>query len=66
MFRSWGADLINMTTCPEATLAKEAGLLYAAFAMSTGELLSYHPDELTPPAPEGKTFTSSFVLHFLF
>jgi len=36
MFRSWGADLINMTTCPEATLAKEAGLLYAAFAMSTG------------------------------
>eukprot|EP00035_Acanthoeca_spectabilis_P000075 m.70703 g.70703 ORF g.70703 m.70703 type:complete len:291 (-) comp10029_c0_seq2:92-964(-) len=35
MFRSWGADLINMTTCPEAALAKELGLLYAAFAMST-------------------------------
>lgn len=24
-----------MTTCPEAALAKELGLLYAAFAMST-------------------------------
>mmetsp|Transcript_36596 Transcript_36596/g.95832 ORF Transcript_36596/g.95832 Transcript_36596/m.95832 type:complete len:290 (-) Transcript_36596:111-980(-) len=35
MFRSWGADLINMTTCPEALLAKELGLLYGAFAMST-------------------------------
>jgi 5'-methylthioadenosine phosphorylase len=30
-----GADLINMTTCPEAALAKELGLLYGAFAMST-------------------------------
>ena len=35
MFRQWGATVINMTTCPEAALAKEAGLLYAAIAMST-------------------------------
>lgn len=35
MFRSWGADLINMTTCPEVALAGEAGLPYAAVALST-------------------------------
>eukprot|EP00126_Sphaerothecum_destruens_P013100 Sdes_comp22419_c0_seq1m20874 len=35
MFRAWGADVINMTTCPEAALANEAGLLYASIAMAT-------------------------------
>ena len=35
MFRSWGADLINMSIAPEATLANEAGIPYAAVAMST-------------------------------
>lgn len=35
MFRSWGADVINMTIAPEAILANEAGLPYAAVAMST-------------------------------
>jgi len=35
MFRLWGADVINMSTAPEAMLAKEAGLPYAAVAMST-------------------------------
>ncbi len=35
MFRLWGADIINMSTAPEATLAREAGLEYAAIAMST-------------------------------
>ncbi len=35
MFRSWGADVINMSIAPEATLAREAGLEYAAIAMST-------------------------------
>eukprot|EP00658_Telonema_sp_P-2_P003543 TRINITY_DN11317_c0_g1_i16.p1 TRINITY_DN11317_c0_g1~~TRINITY_DN11317_c0_g1_i16.p1 ORF type:complete len:302 (-),score=73.09 TRINITY_DN11317_c0_g1_i16:395-1300(-) len=35
MFRSWGADLINMTSCPEVCLAGEAGLPYAAVALST-------------------------------
>lgn len=28
-FRSWGMDLINMTTCPEAFLAREAEMCYA-------------------------------------
>lgn len=35
MFRLWGADIINMSIAPEATLANEAGVPYAAVAMST-------------------------------
>ncbi len=35
MFRAWGADVINMSIAPEATLAREAGIEYAAIAMST-------------------------------
>jgi 5'-methylthioadenosine phosphorylase len=35
MFRSWGADVINMSVAPEAALANEAGIPYAAVAMST-------------------------------
>lgn len=35
MFRSWGADVINMTIATEAALVREAGLPYAAVAMST-------------------------------
>lgn len=35
MFRLWGADVINMSIAPEAILANEAGVPYAAIAMST-------------------------------
>jgi len=35
MFKLLGGDLINMTTSPEAPLAKEAGLLYATVAAVT-------------------------------
>lgn len=35
MFRLWGADVINMSIAVEAVLANEAGLPYAAVAMST-------------------------------
>jgi 5'-methylthioadenosine phosphorylase len=35
MFRLLGADIINMSTVPEAPLAAEAGLCYQAIAMST-------------------------------
>lgn len=35
MFRSWGADIINMSIAPEAILANEAGIPYAVVAMST-------------------------------
>ncbi|KAK0088847.1 hypothetical protein PV325_010444 [Microctonus aethiopoides] len=33
--RLLGGDLVNMTTCPEVCIAKEAGILYAAIAMAT-------------------------------
>jgi 5'-methylthioadenosine phosphorylase len=35
MFRSWGADVINMSIATETALAVEAGIPYAAVAMST-------------------------------
>ncbi|MFX0024430.1 MAG: S-methyl-5'-thioadenosine phosphorylase [Candidatus Hermodarchaeota archaeon] len=35
MFRIWGADVINMSIAPETVLANEAGIPYAAVAMST-------------------------------
>ena len=35
MFRIWGADVINMSVAPEAILANELGIPYAAIAMST-------------------------------
>jgi 5'-methylthioadenosine phosphorylase len=35
MFRMWGADIINMSVAPEAILANEISLPYAALAMST-------------------------------
>ncbi|MDR1353633.1 MAG: S-methyl-5'-thioadenosine phosphorylase [Treponema sp.] len=35
MFRAWGADIINMSVATETALAGEAGIPYAAVAMST-------------------------------
>jgi 5'-methylthioadenosine phosphorylase len=35
MFRNWGADIINMSTCPEIILACELGISYQTIAMST-------------------------------
>lgn len=35
MFRSWGADVINMSIATEASLANELKIPYAAIAMST-------------------------------
>ncbi len=35
MFRSWNADVINMSTVPEVNLAREMKLHYATVAMST-------------------------------
>ena len=35
MFRLWGADIVNMSIAGEAVLANEAGVPYAAVAMST-------------------------------
>ncbi|XP_034130961.1 purine nucleoside phosphorylase [Drosophila guanche] len=37
IYRSWGADLLSMTLCPEATLSKEAGILYAPIGLVTNQ-----------------------------
>lgn len=44
MFRLWGADVINMSTAPECMLAMEAGIPYAAVALST-DYDCWKPDE---------------------
>jgi len=35
LYRAWGADLVSMTMLPEARLAREAGMCYAALACVT-------------------------------
>jgi len=35
LFRQWNADVVNMTTFPEVSLAREAGLHYASIAIVT-------------------------------
>ena len=51
MFRLWGADVINMSIAPEAILANEAGIPYAAVAMST-DYDSWKTDEPPVAWPE--------------
>lgn len=42
LYRHWGADVIGMTGCPEAKLAREAELCYASLAMVT-DFDCWHP-----------------------
>ena len=35
LYQSWGGDVVGMTNIPEAVLAREAGLCYAAVAVVT-------------------------------
>jgi len=43
LYRSWGCDVIGMTNMPEAKLAREAELCYAAVAMVT-DYDCWHPN----------------------
>jgi 5'-methylthioadenosine phosphorylase len=43
LYRSWGCDVIGMTNLPEAKLAREAELCYAAVAMVT-DYDCWHPE----------------------
>jgi 5'-methylthioadenosine phosphorylase len=45
-YRSWGADIIGMTACPEARLAREAGICYATLACVT-DYDTWHGDHET-------------------
>jgi 5'-methylthioadenosine phosphorylase len=46
LYRGWGCDVIGMTNLPEARLAREAELCYAAVAMVT-DFDCWHPDHDT-------------------
>ncbi|UCH13576.1 MAG: MTAP family purine nucleoside phosphorylase [Bacteroidales bacterium] len=50
LYRAWGADVINMSTAPEAILANELGIPYAAIAVCT-DYDSWRTD-IKPPATE--------------
>jgi 5'-methylthioadenosine phosphorylase len=43
LYRSWGCDVIGMTNMPEAKLAREAEICYAAISMVT-DYDCWHPD----------------------
>lgn len=45
MFRLIGADIVNMSIAPEAALANEAGIPYAAVALSTDYDAWKHDEE---------------------
>ncbi|XP_055376795.1 S-methyl-5'-thioadenosine phosphorylase isoform X2 [Condylostylus longicornis] len=59
MFRQWGGDLINMTTCPEVVLAKEAGLLYGSIAIATDYDCWREKGESVTVADVLKTFSAN-------
>jgi len=44
LYRSWGADIINMSVLPEAKLAREAEILYQMVCMAT-DYDCWHEDE---------------------
>jgi 5'-methylthioadenosine phosphorylase len=45
LYRSWGADVIGMTSIPEAKLAREAEICYATLALSTDYDCWHHTEE---------------------
>jgi 5'-methylthioadenosine phosphorylase len=49
LYRSWGADVIGMTTLPEAKLAREARICYATLACVT-DYDTWHPSHATVTA----------------
>lgn len=48
MHRAWGGDLIGMTACPEAKLAREAEIAYAMIALPT-DYDCWHPHDPGKP-----------------
>ncbi len=47
MIKQWGGDLVGMTNIPEVVLAREAGLCYAAIALSTNYAAGISAEPLT-------------------
>jgi 5'-methylthioadenosine phosphorylase len=59
LHRSWGADLIGMTTMPEAKLAREAEMCYALVALAT-DYDCWRPHE---PGVEGLALLQEIIGH---
>jgi len=48
MFRSFGADVVNMSTVPEVILAKGTGICYQTISMSTDTIAGKRGKSLSP------------------
>ncbi len=59
LHRAWGADLIGMTTMPEAKLAREAEMCYALVALAT-DYDCWRPHE---PGVEGMALLQEIIGH---
>lgn len=59
LHRAWGADLIGMTTMPEARLAREAEMCYALVALAT-DYDCWRPHE---PGVEGLALLQEIIGH---
>jgi 5'-methylthioadenosine phosphorylase len=57
LYRTWGADVINLVTSPEVILANELGIPYAALALCTG-YDSWRTGEPDQEAGNGKAIVS--------
>ena len=55
-FRAMGADLVNMTQHPEATLAREAGIPYAGLALVTDYDAGVADDPSVAPVSQDEVF----------
>jgi 5'-methylthioadenosine phosphorylase len=67
LYRSWGADVINMFTAPEVILANELGMSYAALALCTGYDSWRNCDETSEGENSGAIIASNHekIMHML-
>jgi 5'-methylthioadenosine phosphorylase len=47
MYRSWGADVVGMTSYPEVALAREAGMCYASICLVTNVAAGISPTPIS-------------------
>jgi 5'-methylthioadenosine phosphorylase len=66
MFEQLGGDVVGMTGVPEVALAREAGLCYAAVAITSNWAAGLVPGRLSQQEVEEKTQTQATALRALF
>lgn len=62
IFRQWGCDIIGMTSCPEAFLAREAEIAYATMAHVTDYDVWHTSEEPVSTATVVETFRHNLVI----